>query len=99
MEGEGAGAGEGSGRGEARWAREIILAMLEKYRAAGIDEIRPDVERLRLVAQTLGGHSLEGNGSGGGRSLVAARGAEASALYKLTTNWRTLIKAHRGDWM
>jgi len=32
----------------------------------------------------------------GGKSLIAARGAEAAALRKLTTNWRTLIEAHRG---
>jgi hypothetical protein len=27
---------------------------------------------------------------------TGARGAEATTLRKLTTNWRTLIKAHRG---
>jgi putative DNA methylase len=63
---------------------------------AYLDESRPDVERLRVVAQTLAGQTLAGNGSAGGRSLVVARGAEAAALRKLTTNWRTLIEAHRG---
>ncbi len=63
---------------------------------AYLDEARPDVERLRVVAQTLAGQTLAGNGGGGGRSLVAARGAEAAALRKLTTNWRSLIEAHRG---
>jgi putative DNA methylase len=63
---------------------------------AYLDEARPDVERLRIVAQTLAGQTLAGNGGGGGRSLVAARGAEAAALRKLTTNWRSLIEAHRG---
>ena len=63
---------------------------------AYLDEARPDVERLRVVAQTLAGQTLAGNGSGGGRSLVVAKGAEAAALRKLTTNWRTLIEAHRG---
>jgi putative DNA methylase len=77
------------------WLVENRPALIPAY----LDEARPDIERLRLVAQTLGGHTLEGNGSGGGRSLVAARGAEASALHKLTTNWRTLIEAHRGDLM
>jgi putative DNA methylase len=77
------------------WLVENRPALIPAY----LDETRPDIERLRLVAQTLGGHTLEGNGSGGGRSLVAARGAEASALHKLTTNWRTLIEAHRGDLM
>jgi len=77
------------------WLVENRPALIPAY----LDEARPDIERLRLVAQTLGGHTLEGNGSGDGRSLVAARGAEASALHKLTTNWRTLIEAHRGDLM
>jgi putative DNA methylase len=63
---------------------------------AYLDKARPDVERLRIVAQTLAGQTLAGNGDGGGKSLVAARGAEAAALRKLTTNWRTLIEAHRG---
>jgi putative DNA methylase len=74
------------------WLVEHRPAMIPTY----LDEARPDVERLRLVAQTLAGQTLAGNGNGGGRSLVASRGAEASALRKLTTNWRTLIEAHRG---
>jgi putative DNA methylase len=61
-----------------------------------LDEARPDLAHLRLVAQTLAGQTLAGNGSGGGKSLVAARGAEASALRKLTANWRTLVEQHRG---
>jgi putative DNA methylase len=61
-----------------------------------LDQARPDVERLRVVAQTLAGQTLAGNGNGGGKSLVAARGAEAAALRKLTTNWRALIEQHRG---
>jgi len=76
------------------------LLWLVEYRPAQIpaylDEARPDVERLRLVAQTLAGQTLAGNGNGGGRPLVVAQGAEAAALRKLTTNWRTLIEAHRG---
>jgi putative DNA methylase len=74
------------------WLVENRPALIPAY----LDEAKPDIERLRLVAQTLGGHTLEGNGSGGGRSLVAARGAEAAALRKLTTNWRQLIESHRG---
>ncbi|MGA2489305.1 MAG: DUF1156 domain-containing protein [Anaerolineales bacterium] len=74
------------------WLVENRPALIPAY----LDEAKPDIERLRLVAQTLGGHTLEGNGSGGGRSLVAARGAEAAALRKLTTNWRILIESHRG---
>ena len=74
------------------WLVEHRPALIPAY----LDDARPDVERLRLIAQTLAGQTLAGNENGGGRSLVAARGAEASALRKLTTNWRTLIEAHRG---
>jgi putative DNA methylase len=74
------------------WLVENRPALIPAY----LDQARPDVERLRLVAQTLAGQALAGNGEGGGKSLVAARGAEASALRKLTTNWRTLVDAHRG---
>ena len=74
------------------WLVEHQPALIPAY----LDEARPDVERLRIVAQTLGGQTLAGNGNGGGRPLVAARGAEAAVLRKLTTNWRTLIEAHRG---
>ncbi|MFB0536077.1 MAG: DUF1156 domain-containing protein [Anaerolineae bacterium] len=77
------------------WLVEHRPALIPAY----LDDARPDVERLRLVAQTLAGQALAGNSNGGGRSLVAARGAEASALRKLTTNWRTLIEAHRGPMM
>ena len=77
------------------WLVEHRPAMIPAY----LDEARPDVERLRIVAQTLAGQTLAGNGNGGGKSLVAARGAEAAALRKLTTNWRTLIEAHRGPMM
>jgi hypothetical protein len=45
-----------------------------------------------LAGQTSGTNS----GGNGGKALVAATGAEAAALRKLTTNWRTLIDAHRG---
>lgn len=63
---------------------------------AYLDTARPDLERLRVVAQTLAGQALAGNGSGGGRSLIASKGAEAAVLRKLTTNWRSLIESHRG---
>jgi len=77
------------------WMVEHQPAMIPAY----LDKARPDVERLRIVAQTLAGQTLAGNGNGGGKSLVAARGAEAAALRKLTTNWRTLIEVHRGPMM
>lgn len=53
---------------------------------AFLDEAQPNLEQLLLVAQTLAGSTLGGAGSSGGQTLVAARGAEASALRKLTTN-------------
>jgi putative DNA methylase len=71
------------------WLVEHRPALIPAY----LDEAQPDIERMRVVAQTLAGQALAGNGSGGGRSLVAARGAEAAALRKLTTNWRSLIEA------
>ncbi|MCP4544615.1 MAG: DUF1156 domain-containing protein, partial [Chloroflexi bacterium] len=74
------------------WLVEQQPVLIPAY----LDEARPDVERLRIVAQTLAGQTLAGNGDGGGKSLIAARGAEAAALRKLTTNWRTLVEAHRG---
>jgi putative DNA methylase len=74
------------------WLVERQPVLIPAY----LDRARPDVERLRIVAQTLAGQTLAGNGDGGGKSLIAARGAEAAALRKLTTNWRTLIEAHRG---
>jgi putative DNA methylase len=77
------------------WLVEHRPALIPPY----LDDARAYGERLRLVAQTLAGQTLAGNSNGGGRSLVAARGAEASALRKLTTNWRTLIEAHRGPMM
>jgi len=77
------------------WLVEHQPVLIPAY----LDEARPDVERLRIVAQTLAGQTLAGNGDGGGKSLIAARGAEAAALRKLTTNWRTLIEAHRGPMM
>jgi putative DNA methylase len=74
------------------WLVENRPALIPAF----LDQARPDVERLRLVAQALAGQALAGNGEGGGKSLIAARGAEAAALRKLTTNWRTLIESHRG---
>ena len=59
-----------------------------------LGETRPNLDHLRVVAETLAGAKLAGNGSGGGRSLIAASGEEASALRKLTTNWRRVIEAN-----
>lgn len=59
-----------------------------------LGEARPNIDHLRVVAETLAGAKLAGNGSGSGRSLIASRGEEAAALRKLTTNWRTLVEAN-----
>jgi putative DNA methylase len=75
------------------WLVENRPSLIPAY----LDEARPDLERLRVVAQTLAGQTLSGNGGGvGARSLAASKGAEAAALRKLTTNWRSLIESHRG---
>jgi putative DNA methylase len=72
------------------WLVEHRPALIPAY----LDEARPDLEHLRVVAQTLAGQTLSG-AADGGRGLVAARGAEAAALRKLTTNWRSLIETER----
>jgi putative DNA methylase len=59
-----------------------------------LGETRPNLDHLPVVAETLAGAKLAGNGSGSGRSLVASRGEEAPALCKLTTNWRMVIEAN-----
>ena len=74
------------------WLVERQPAAIPKF----LDEAVADIDQLRVVAQVLAGQALAGNGSGGGRVLVAARGAEAAALRKLTGNWRALIEVHRG---
>ena len=68
------------------WLVEHRPALIPAY----LDEARPDIEHLRVVAQTLAGQTLAG-AADGGRGLVAARGAEAAALRKLTTNWRSFV--------
>jgi putative DNA methylase len=66
-----------------------------------LDEVRPDRERLRLVAQALSGTALERGNKGGGRtgggrtdvsSVISDTPKEHSALSKLLANWRTLIE-------
>lgn len=59
-----------------------------------LGETRPNLDHLRVVAETLAGAKLAGNGRGGGRSLIAATGEEAAALRTLTTNWRTVVEAN-----
>ena len=72
------------------WLMENQPGKLPEFLA----ETRPNLDHLRVVAETLAGAKLAGNGSGGGRTLIVASGEEASALRKLTTNWRTVIEAN-----
>jgi putative DNA methylase len=74
------------------WLMENRPAQIAEF----LGEAHPNLDHLRVVAETLAGAKLAGNGSGGGKSLIAARGAEATALRKLTTNWRGVIEANRG---
>ena len=72
------------------WLMENQPALIAKF----LGEAKPNLDHLRVVAETLAGAKLAGNGKAGGRSLVAARGAEAAALRTLTTNWRSVIEAN-----
>ena len=56
-----------------------------------LEETRPNRERLRLVAQTLAGTALEGNGQEGAPAAKTTS-AESAALKKLLANWRALIE-------
>lgn len=75
--------------------RTLWLMENEPHKLADfLGEARPNLDHLRVVAETLAGAKLAGNGSGGGRSLIASRGEEAAALRKLTTNWRAVVEAN-----
>lgn len=57
-----------------------------------LDEVRPDRERLRLVAQVLAGTALEGAEAGSQpHPNMITTPAEGAALKKLVANWGTLI--------
>ncbi|MBN2381436.1 DUF1156 domain-containing protein [bacterium] len=64
-----------------------------------LEEVRPDQERLRLVAQALAGTALEG----GQASFISHQNTqittplEAAALKKLVANWRVLIDQRLAD--
>ena len=73
------------------WLVENRPALIPAY----LDEAKPDIERLRVVSQTLAGQTLSGGEAG--KAIAGSKGAEAAALRKLTTNWRTLIDSHRGS--
>jgi len=59
-----------------------------------LDEVRPDRERLRLVAQALAGTALEGGaaGSPSHQQTAVTTPAETAALSKLVANWGAVIE-------
>ncbi|RMF46004.1 MAG: DUF1156 domain-containing protein, partial [Bacteroidetes bacterium] len=63
------------------WLVENQPRQLNKF----LDEARPDRERLRLVAQALGGRALSG-GMEDDRGVITTP-VEAAALKKLLANW------------
>jgi putative DNA methylase len=73
----------------------VLWLMENEPRALGkfLEEIRPDRERLRLVAQALAGAGLKGKAEEGAKTLVTTTAAEQSALGKLLANWRALIES------
>ena len=62
-----------------------------------LEESRPDRERLRLLAQVLGGVALAGANGEKSEHQVATTPAEKSALGKLVSNWRHLIEPSLSD--
>jgi len=60
-------------------------------------EVRPDRERLRLVAQALAGTALAGKKNNGFEHTVSTTISEQAALKKLVANWRALIEERLSD--
>lgn len=77
----------------------VLWLMEYKPRAlpSFLEEARPDSERLRLVAQALGGPALKGKADGDSKSLLSTTTAEQGALSKLLQNWRSLIDSRLGE--
>lgn len=77
----------------------VLWLMEYKPRAlpSFLEEARPDSERLRLVAQALGGPALKGKADGDSKSLLSTTTAEQGALGKLLQNWRSLIDSRLGE--
>ncbi len=70
------------------WLMENAPRSLPRY----LDEVRPDHERLRLVAQALAGAALKGTPQEEAKGQVITTSSEQSALAKLTANWRVLVE-------
>ncbi len=57
-------------------------------------EVKPDKERLRLIAQALSGAGLSGKREKEEEHTIVTTGEEQSALRKLTANWKSLVESH-----
>jgi putative DNA methylase len=62
-----------------------------------LEEARPDRERLRLLAQVLGGVGLAGGNGEKTEHQVTTTPAEKAALGKLLGNWRHLIEQNLSE--
>lgn len=64
------------------WLQENKPMRLQEF----IDEAKPDIEQLRLVAQALSGPALKG-----GELADVSSNAEQSALGKMLANWNAVV--------
>lgn len=71
----------------ALWLMEFRPRLLGEFMA----EVKPDAERLRLVAEVLAGRTLKGATDTALVEAVVTTPAEHAALSKLLSNWRMLI--------
>jgi putative DNA methylase len=77
-----------------------VLYLMENHPrklAEFLEEARPDRERLRLLAQVLGGVGLAGGNGEKTEHHVTTTPAEKVALGKLLGNWRHLIEQSLGE--
>jgi putative DNA methylase len=77
-----------------------VLYLMEHYPrklAEFLEEARPDRERLRLLAQVLGGVGLAGGNGEKTEHQVTTTPAEKATLGKLLANWRHLIEQSLGE--
>ena len=70
------------------WLIEYAPRQLNHY----LDQVSPDQDRLRLVAQALAGAALSGKSKEDAEGLIATTTAEQAALGKLLANWNSLIE-------
>jgi putative DNA methylase len=77
----------------------VLWLMEHQPRKLGefLEEARPDRERLRLLAQVLGGVGLAGGNGEKTEHQVTTTPAEKAALGKLLANWRHLIEQSLGE--